>query len=89
MGRKGPRAKTKTVLKPVNKKEQLGGMPKMKKDKNPNKNPPNAIFKNDHVDDMVIFENINIYIAINRGISKSIRHFIRHFIRHLTILCVT
>ena len=40
MGRKGPRAKTKTVLKPVNKKEQLGGMPKMKKDKNLNKNPP-------------------------------------------------
>ena len=40
MGRKGPRAKTKTVLKQVNKKEQLGGMPKMKKDKNLNKNPP-------------------------------------------------
>ena len=43
MGRKGPRAKTKTVLKPVNKKEQLGGMPKMKKDKNLNKNPPTAV----------------------------------------------
>ena len=43
-GRNGPRVKTKTVLKPVNKKEQLGGMPKMKKDKNPNKNPPNGIF---------------------------------------------
>ena len=41
MGRKGPRAKTKTVLKPVNKK-QLGCMPKMKKDKNPNKNHPIA-----------------------------------------------
>ena len=39
-GRNGPRVKTKTVLKPVNKKEQLGGMPKMKKDKNLNKNPP-------------------------------------------------
>ena len=39
-GRNGPRVKTKTVLKPVNKKEQLGGMPKMKKDKNQNKNHP-------------------------------------------------
>ena len=38
-GRNGPRVKTKTVLKPVNKKEQLGGMPKMK---NLNKNPPNV-----------------------------------------------
>ena len=45
MGRKGPRAKTKTVLKPVNKKEQLGGMPKMKKDKNLNKNPPTVKIK--------------------------------------------
>ena len=42
-GRNGPRVKTKTVLKPVNKKEQLGGMPKMKKDKNPNKNHPTGI----------------------------------------------
>ena len=41
-GRNGPRVKTKTVLKPVNKKEQLGGMPKMKKDKNQNKNHPSG-----------------------------------------------
>ena len=40
MGRKRPRAKTKTVLKPVNKMKQLAGMPKTKKLNNLNKNHP-------------------------------------------------
>ena len=40
MGRKGPRAKTKTVLKPVNKMKQLVGMPMTNKEKNLNKNHP-------------------------------------------------
>ena len=41
MGKKRPRAKTKTVLKPMNKIKQLAGMPKTKKLKNLNKNHPN------------------------------------------------
>ena len=40
MGRKGPRAKTKTVLKQVNKMKQLVGMPMTNKEKNLNKNHP-------------------------------------------------
>ena len=40
MGRKRSRAKTKTVLKPVNKMKQLVGMPKTNKEKNLNKNHP-------------------------------------------------
>ena len=40
MGTKRQRAKTKTVLKSVNKMEQLVGMPKAKKEKNQNKNHP-------------------------------------------------
>ena len=39
-GRKCPTAKTKTVLKSVNKMEQLVGMSKSKREKNPNKNHP-------------------------------------------------
>ena len=41
-GRKCPTAKTKTVLKSVNKMEQLVGMSKSKREKNPNKNHPIA-----------------------------------------------
>ena len=40
MGRKGPRAKTKTVLKPVNKWDKLGSMPNVKCQTFLNKNPP-------------------------------------------------
>ena len=40
MGRKGPRAKTKTVLKSVSKWEQFGGMQHLKFQTLPNKNPP-------------------------------------------------
>ena len=40
MGRKRRRAKTKTVLKPVNKMKQLAAMPKTKKLNNLNKNHP-------------------------------------------------
>ena len=43
MGRKRPRAKTKTVLKSVNKMKQLVGMPKTKKSKNLNKNHPTGL----------------------------------------------
>ena len=43
MGRKGPRAKTKTVLKPVNKMKQLVGMPMTNKEKNLNKNHPTTL----------------------------------------------
>ena len=43
MRRKHTGAKTKTVLKPVNKMKQLVGMPKTKELKNPNKNPPKAV----------------------------------------------
>ena len=59
MGRKGPRAKTKTVLKPVNKKEQLGGMPKMKKDKNLNKNPPSAALSGNWLATVLSFKNLS------------------------------
>ena len=41
MGRKGPRAKTKTVLKSVKQWEQHGSMPKSKKLTFLNKNHPN------------------------------------------------
>ena len=40
MGRKGRREKTKTVLKSVNKMEQLAGMSKSKREKIQNKNHP-------------------------------------------------
>ena len=40
MGRKGPRAKTKTVLKSVSKWEQFGSMPNLKFQTLFNKNPP-------------------------------------------------
>ena len=43
MGRKGPRPKMKTVLKPVNKMKQLVGMPMTNKEKNLNKNPPTRV----------------------------------------------
>ena len=43
MGRKRPGAKTKTVLKPVNKMKQLVGRPRQKKLKNLNKNPPTIL----------------------------------------------
>ena len=39
-GRKGRTSKTKTVLKSVNKTEQLLGMSKSKREKNQNKNHP-------------------------------------------------
>ena len=39
-GRKGRTSKTKTVLKSVNKREQLVGMSKSKREKNQNKNHP-------------------------------------------------
>ena len=42
MGRKGPRAKTKTVLKSVSKWEQFGSMPNFKFQTLFYKNPPNA-----------------------------------------------
>ena len=45
MGRKRPRAKTKTVLKPVNKMKQLAGMPRTNKEKNLNRKPPRATVK--------------------------------------------
>ena len=41
MGRKGPRAKTKTVLKSVSKLQQFDGMPNLKFQTLLNKNPPN------------------------------------------------
>ena len=40
MGRKGPRAKTKIVLKSVNKVDQLGSMHNLKFQTFPNKNHP-------------------------------------------------
>ena len=43
MGRKGPRAKTKTVLKSVSKWEQFGSMPNFKFQTLLNKNPPIAL----------------------------------------------
>ena len=42
-GRKRPTSKTKTVLKSVNKMEQLVGMPKSKREQIQNKNRPNAM----------------------------------------------
>ena len=42
MGRKGPRAKTKIVLKSVSKVEQLGSMPNLKFQTFLNKNPPSV-----------------------------------------------
>ena len=42
MGRKGPGAKTKTVLKSVSKMQQLGSMPDLKFQTFLNKNPPSA-----------------------------------------------
>ena len=43
MGRKGPRAKTKIVLKSVSKVEQLGSMPNLKFQTFLNKNHPNIL----------------------------------------------
>ena len=43
MGRKGPRAKTKIVLKSVSKVDQLGSMPNLKFQTFLNKNPPSGL----------------------------------------------
>ena len=43
MGRKGPRAKTKTVLKFMSKMQQLGSMPNLKFQTLLNKNPPTPL----------------------------------------------
>ena len=43
MGRKGPRAKTKIVLKSVSKVDQLGSMHNLKCQTFLNKNPPNDV----------------------------------------------
>ena len=42
MGRKGPKAKTKIVLKSVSKVDQLGSMPNLKCQTFLNKNPPSV-----------------------------------------------
>ena len=44
MGRKGPRAKTKTVLKSVSKWAQFGSMQNLKFQNFLNKNPPTPLF---------------------------------------------
>ena len=48
MGRKGHRAKTKTVLKPVKQWEQHGSMQNWKFKIFGNKNPPNILVPNAH-----------------------------------------
>ena len=57
MGRKGPRAKTKTVLKSVSKWKQFGSMPNLKFQTLLNKNHPNIIIANVHLNLMDLCES--------------------------------
>ena len=61
MGTKRPRAKTKSVLKPVNKMKQLAGKPKTKKLKNLNKNHPTVLGAPHHQ-----FKEPTIYLISQR-----------------------